>query len=254
MELFGEIIKEPKSRKPIELANHNEADYLKTIQNNELDLYENEYHLIEKTLNLPQKYMELSEIEQKMVLLFIDKDFIEPNSGKKTENNAFISFLASYHNQTIIKKIYKDESRTIGFDKQGNELTEEYKIIDSDELPLYTKLKTHATMLWKTNNLKEISKTMREIMTNDGFKDDELLEQKILSDAMSDSRDSFTIQNRRIAVDIKGMKKPQGLQQINVFLRGGGKEANKEIVESTKNVVYDLVPEDIKDIKEIKET
>ncbi len=54
MELFGEQIEEPKIRKPIELATHNEADYLKTIQNNEIDLYENEYHLIEKSLNLPQ--------------------------------------------------------------------------------------------------------------------------------------------------------------------------------------------------------
>ena len=103
-------------------------------------------------------------------------------------------------------------------------------------------------MVWKTNNLKEISKTMREIMTNDGFRDNELLEQKIVSDAMSDNRDSFTIQNRRLAIDIKGMKKPQGLQQINVFLNGGGKEANKEIVEVTKNEVYTLIPE----VEEVK--
>jgi hypothetical protein len=248
MELFGETILEPKNRKPIELAQQNEVDYLKAIKDNEMDLYENEYHLIEKTLNLPQKYMELSEIEQKMVLLFIDKDFVEPHSGKKTENSGFISFLASYHNQTVVKKLYKMEIRTIGFDKHGNPLTEEYKIIDSSELPLYTKLKVHATMLWKTNNLKEISKTMREIMTNDGFRDNELLEQKIVSDAMSDSKDSFTIQNRRLAIDIKGMKKPQGLQQINVFLHGGGKEANKEIVEVTKNSAYDLIPE----VEEVK--
>jgi len=250
MELFGEEIKEPKNRKPVELANHKESDYLETIKNNEIDLYENEYHLIEKTLNLPQKYMELSEIEQKMVLLFIDKDFVEPNSGKKTENNAFISFLASYHNQSIVKKLYKTETKTTGYDKFGNELSEEYKIIDSKELVLYAKLKIHATMLWKTNNLKEVSKSMREIMTNDGFRDDELLEQKIVSDAMSDKRDSFTMQNRRLASDIKGMKKPQGLQQINVYLKGGGKEANREIVDSTKNVVYDLMPDDIKEVKE----
>lgn len=249
MDLFGETIAEPKSRKPIDLVQHNEVDYLKAVQNNELDLYENEYHLIEQTLNLPQKYMELSEIEQKMVLLFIDKDFIEPHSGKKTENSGLISFLASYHNQEVVKKIYKEKTRIIGYDKQGNELTETYKIINPEELPLFLKLKTHATMLWKTNNLKEISKTMREIMTNDGFRDDELLEQKIVSDALSDTRDSFTMQNRRVAVEIKGMKKPVGLQQVNVFLLGGGKEANKEIVASTKNVVYDLMPEDIKEIK-----
>ena len=252
MELFGETIDKPKNRKPVDLANHNEAEYLETIKNNELDLYENEYHLIEQTLNLPQKYMELSELEQKMVLLFIDKDFVEPNSEKKTENSGLISFLASYHNQTVVKKLYKTESKIVGFDKFGNKLTEDYKIIDPENLTLFLKLKTHATAIWKGNNLKEISKTMREIMTNDGFRDDELLEQKIISDALSDTRDSFTMQNRRVAVEIKGMKKPQGLQQINVYLKGGGKEANKEIVDVTKNVVYDLVPEDIEEV-EVKE-
>ena len=246
MELFGETIKEPKNRKPVDLANHSEKDYLETIKNNELELYENEYHLIEQTLNLPKKYMELSELEQKMVLLFIDKDFIEPNSGKKTENNAFISFLASYHNKEIVKKIFRIDSRVVGYTKDGTDLLEYYTVVVPEELPLYAKLKTHATMIWKENNLKEISKSMREIMTNDGYRDDELLEQKIISDAMSDNRDSFTMQNRRLATDIKGMKKPQGLQQINVYLKGGGKEANKEIVQATNNVVYDLEPEDIK--------
>jgi len=249
MELFGEEIEKPKNRKPVDLANHSEVEYLETIKNNELELYENEYHLIEKTLNLPQKYMELSELEQKMVLLFIDKDFVEPNSEKKTENNAFISFLASYHNQEVIKRLYYDEEKVIGYDREGNTLTETYKQLNHNELPLYAKLKTHATMLWKKNNLKEISKTMREIMTNDGFRDDELLEQKIVSDALSDKRDSFTMQNRRVAVEIKGMKKPQGLQQINVYLKCGGKEANKEIVDVTKNVVYDLEPENIEIIE-----
>ena len=147
MELFGETITEPKNRKPIELANHNEADYLKTIQNNEIDLYENEYHLIEKSLNLPQKYMELSVIEQKMVLLFIDKDFIEPCSEKKTENNAFISFLSSYHNQSVVKKIFKTEQKHVGFDKNGYKLYEDNIIVDPEHLPLFLKL-----MLWRGAN------------------------------------------------------------------------------------------------------
>jgi len=246
MELFGEKITEPKKRKPVELAQHDEVDYLQATKNDKLDLYENEYHLIEQTLNLPEKYMELSELEQKMVLLFVDKDFVEPNSGKKTENNAFISFLASYHNKSVIKKLFKIQEKHVGFDKDGGKLYEDEIIVDPEELPLYTKLKIHATMLWKKNNLKEISKSMREIMTNDGYRDDELLEQKIVSDAMSDTRDSFTMQNRRLAVDIKGMKKPQGLQQINVYLKGGGKEANRDIVAVTKNEAYDLIPEVVK--------
>ena len=243
MELFGEIIEEKKARKVPKLANHNENDFVETVKNNEIDLYENEYHLIEQTLNFPKKYMELSSLEQRMILLFIDKDYIEPNSKKKTENNAFISFLASYHNQLVVKKIFKTELKHAGFDKEGMKLYEEIIIPDPENLPTYIKLKAHAASIWKANNLKEISKSMREVLTNSGFRDKELLEQKIFSDAMGSERDSFTMQNRRLAADIAGMKKPSGLQQINVFLKGGGKEANKEIVSTTANPVYDLIPE-----------
>lgn len=249
MELFGEEIIEPKKREPVNLANHNEKEYIESIKANELDIYENEYHLIEQTLNLPKKFMELSEIEKSMVLLFVDKDYIEPHSGKHTENSSFISFLASYHNQDVVKRLYIEKEKTIGYDKQGNKIVETYKIIDPKELALYQKLKKHAIALWTTNNLREISKSMREIVTNNGFRDNELLEQKIVSDAMSDKRDSFTMQNRRVAVEIKGMKKPQGLQQINVFLDGGGKQASKEIAKTTKNKAFDIIPGEFEEVE-----
>jgi hypothetical protein len=225
------------------LDNYNEQKHLETITKGDLELYENEYHLIEQSLDLPQKFMELGELEQRMVLLFIDKDYIEPNSGKHTENDTFISFLASYENQSVVKKLYKAETKILGYDKEGNEISEVYKVIDPDSLSLFLKLKRHATMIWKTNNLKEISKSMREIVTNGGYRDNELLEQKIVSDALSNERDSFTMQNRRVAVEIKGMKKPQGLQAINVFLQGGGKESTKAIQDVSKNSAFDLIPE-----------
>lgn len=235
---------EPMQREPEPLTEYDESKYLSTVRNNEVDLYENEYHLIENSLNLPQKFMELDELEKQMVILFIDKDYIEPNSEKKTENDSFISFLAAYPNKSVVKSIYTLGQKVTGYDKEGNEIVESFVMINPESLPLYMKLKKHATMIWNRSNLKEIAKTMRQIMTNDGFKDNELLENQILSDAMSGKRDNFTMANRRLAVEIKGMKKPQGLQMINVFLKGGGKEANEEIVASTGNVVYDLIPDD----------
>jgi len=229
-------------REPEPLSNYNEQKHLETVRKGELELYENEYHLIEQSLLLPKKFMELGALEQKMVLLFIDKDYVEPNSEKKTENDAFISFLASYDNQAVVKKIYKTKIIVTGQDKEGNDKIVIIKVIDEKQLDLYMKLKSHATMVWKNSNLKEISKSMKEMMTNSGFRDEELLEQQILSDALSTTRDSFTLSNRRLAVDIKGLKKPMGLQQINVYLDGGGKKANEIIVESTGNTSYELIP------------
>lgn len=240
-----------KPREVETLNNYNEEKHLAAIKQGALERYENEYHLMEQTLDLPQKFMELGELEQQMVLLFIDKDYVEPESGKHTENNSFISFIASYHNQDVVKKIYIEKTKILGFDKNGEVIEEMYKVIDPKNITLYAKLKQHAAMIWKTKNLKEVSKSMREIVTNNGYRDDELLEQRIVSDALSDERDSFTMQNRRVAVDIKGMKKPQGLQAINVFLKGGGKEASKIIEQTSGNDAFGLVPED-DDLEEVE--
>ena len=241
---------ESRPREVETLTEYNEEKHLEVIKQGALERYENEYHLLEQSLDLPIKFKELGELEQQMVLLFIDKDFVEPISGKRTENDSFISFLASYKNKDVINKIYTWDFKTVGYDKDGEPIKEKVIILNPDHLDLYAKLKIHATQIWKSNNLKEICKSMRELITNNGYRDDERLEQAIISDALSDQRDSFTMQNRRVAIEIKGMKKPQGLQAINVYLKGGGKESTKIITETSGNEVFDLVPdEDFKDIE-----
>ena len=227
------------------LENYDEEKHLRAVEEGKTEEYENEYHLVERGMDLPKPFMELGEFEQRMVILYVDKDYIEPNSEKKTENNAFISFLAAYKRQDIVKKIYKTKVEVVGYDREGNERVVETKVIDPEQMDLYIKLKKQASVIWKKWNLKEVSKAIRELVTNDGYKDEEILEQKIIADALSEKRDSFTMQNRRLSVDIKGMKQPMGLQKINVYLTGGGKESNERIVEVTNNPVYDLTPKGI---------
>jgi len=229
-------------REPEPLENYTEQKHLDTVKNGDLEKYENEYHLVEQTLSLPEKFMELGELEQRMVLLFVDKDYIEPNSEKHTENDAFISFLACYQNQTVVKKIFRLAERNVGYDKDGEPIMKMYKEINAEQMPLYMKLKAHASSVWKNSNLKEIAKSMKEIVTNSGFRDEELLEQKILSDSLSSDKSAYTMANRRLAVEIKGLKKPMGLQQINVYYDGGGEKANKIISAVVGNQNYDLFP------------
>lgn len=229
-------------RNVVSLADYDEEKHLDVTKRGEIEEYENEYHLMRHSLGLPTQFMELSVLEQRMVLLFVDKDYIEPNSRKHTENNSFISFLAAFEKKEVVEKIYMVNQKVTGHDKFGNQLIEEIIMVNPTYMSLYMKLKTHATMIWKNANLKEIAKSMREIITNNGYRDEELLEQRILSDSLSTERDSFTMQNRRVAVEIKGMKKPVSLQQINVYLDAGGNKANEEIVKTTNNDVYDLIP------------
>lgn len=240
------------SRNVPPLEDYNTEKHLESVKKGEVELYENEYHLVEQMLALPKPFRELNELEQKMVLFYIDKDFIEPYSGKKTENNKFASFYASYDNQSVIKKIFKNEEKVTGYDKYGNELKEIYRVPDPEYRDLRMKLRTHASIIWNKSNLKEITKSMKEIIANDGYKDDEILENVIMADAISDKRDSFTMQNRRLAADIKGIKKPVGLQGINVFMVGGGKESNENIVDVTHNQVYDLIPKKKEKLQEVE--
>jgi len=237
------------SRNVEPLSNYDEQKHLNAVKLGEVEIYENEYRLVEQSLGLPLQFMELSELEQRMVLLFVDKDFIEPYSGKHTENDAFASFLVAFDKKEVSKKIYTKQKKVVGYSKGGEPIEEEYSILNSEQMPLYTDIRKHAMSVWKQANLKEISNSMKVLITNNGYKDDELLKQKIMSDALSSDKSTFTMQNRRLAVDINGMKQPMGLQQINVYLEGGGEKANEIIVKTSGNKVYDLIPPEVEEVE-----
>jgi hypothetical protein len=97
-----------------------------------------------------------------------------------------------------------------------------------------------ASGTWKKYNLKELVKSMREIISNDGFKDEELLERGIVDDALAKDKTNYTARMRALAIKVKGMEKTNALQQINVYVEGGGKQLNKTIIESSGNDNYDL--------------
>jgi hypothetical protein len=229
----------------IQLEDYNEQKHIEVVKEGRFDLYENEFELVKDELGLPVSFMELGMLEQKMILMFIDNDYIEPYSHKHTKNNAFISFLASWDNDNVKGKIFIADEIVKGVDKEGNSIVEQVIIPNPKEHGTYLKLKAQASALWKKYNLKEVSKAMREIVSNDGFKDEELLQRKIIDDALSNERDSFTMQNRRVATEITGMKKPSGMIHINVWEKSGGKEATRTVIEATGQDSYQLIPEDI---------
>lgn len=229
----------------VRLEDYNEQKHIDVVKKGDFDLYENEFELVKDELGLPITFMQLDMLCQQMVLMFIDNDYIEPYSHKHTKNNAFISFLASWDNDSVKKKLFIAEDIVSGVDKDGNDIYKRMIIPNPENYATYLKLKAQASALWKRNNLKEVSKSMREIVSNDGFKDEELLERKIIDDALSNERDSFTMQNRRVATEITGMKKPSGMLHINVYELKGGKEATREIIEATGQENFNLVPEDV---------
>jgi len=233
-----------KAREVEKLQNVNTQTYIDSMRENSVELFENEYALLGEDIGLPPAFMQLDMNLQQMLLLYIDDEYIEPNSMKPTKDSAFISFLATYPNQEVVKKIFKMIEVAVGTDQNGEAIVKELKVINDEEMPLYLKLKAMASGTWKRYNLKELVKSMREIVSNDGFKDEELIERQIVDDALSKDKSNYTARMRALAVKVKGMEKTNALQQINVYVEGGGKQLNKTIIESSGNDNYELGIED----------
>jgi|GEM_PF-4006610 len=225
-----------------QLAVFDENKYLDSIRTGRFDLYENEYAIVSGSISFPKPFMELNQFEQQIVLLYIDRDFIEPITQKKTENDFFISFIAAYPEKSVVDKAFHTVRRVVGKDREGGEITEIVSEPNPENMVMYLKLQTQATIIKRSSSLKDIAKSMREIMTNDGLKDEDIIERAIMQDAISRDKTAYTMQNRKLAIDIKGLKKPMNLQTINVYNDGGGKKANKVIVDAVGNDNYDLLP------------
>lgn len=204
------------------------------------EAYENEIFLVESCLGLPNNFMKLSFEEQSMLMLYTDGEIVEPFSGKKTKGNILASYLMIYPNKKVLERIFITKKVITGIDGSGNEIFEERKEIDSNMFSQYLQIKASAGALWKKNNLKDLVKVVRELIEYGGLKDEDILERTILDDAMSGDRSNFTARMRSIAVKIKGMEKSNQLQQVNVYVEGGGKQLNKIIAESSGNNNYDL--------------
>ena len=105
---------------------------------------------------------------------------------------------------------------------------------------VYLKLKAQASSVMKKYLPKELIRTLREIVTNSGMKDEELLANAILDDALSNDKSSYTARMRALAVKVTGLEKQTSLSQINVYVDGGGSKLNETIIESSGNDNYDL--------------
>ncbi len=229
--------KELKERKVEWYEQVDEKAYVEYAREGKLDLIENEISLIEESLSLPSAFMSLDEQCQQILLLYLDEGLVEPYSGQPTHNNKFASFLMTYPNKRLLSEIFvKTIERDINDDP--------YEVINvsPEKYSEYLKLKAFATSLWKQNALHQVVRPMRDVLKYDGFKAEEMLENAILDDALSNDKSNYTLRNRSMAIKIKGMEKQNSLQLFNVYLDKGGEQLNKRISQSSGNNAVDLIP------------
>ena len=217
------------------------SEYKEMLIYGESESYENEMFLVESEMGLPKTYLLLEDCAKQVLMGYLEAGLEEPYSGLATKGNIFASYLLSYPNKKVVKEMFMEVLVDTGqFDKEGNSIQKVIKKVNPEKFAVYTRLKQQSGAFWRRNNLKDLVKPMRDIIQQGGFKDEEVLERAIIDDALSEDKSQFTARMRSLAVKVKGMEKTNTLQQINVYVDGGGKQLNDTIIEASGNDAYSL--------------
>ena len=113
---------------------------------------------------------------------------------------------------------------------------------------LFAKWNMRATSYWSEFALDSNVDTFRKILSGNINREEELKD-AIWQDAMYAQDDRIRDNNRKLYVDISGMKRNQGSNIVNVYRSGGGEELSKELSDFTgsdKYNIIDVIPEELK--------
>lgn len=211
---------------PKEIANLQDLSLDGTVRHENSILY-----------NVPDTLAEKGTVAVTVFLYFMDSDTINPWTGNKTHLNIEESFIASgVYGVNHLENVYFVEEKEVKVKRRDGtsviEYQTVYEVIDRAE---NMRIRAEALRYWTKNNLNNHFKEMQEIKRGN-IEFSELLKVAIENDALRPG----DIANRKMAIDIHGMKNKNANRNINIYLDGGGAKHNKEIVESTGNDNYSL--------------
>jgi hypothetical protein len=168
---------------------------------------------------------------------FLDQDAVFEYTGKKTFMNIEESYLMS--------GVYLDSHFDVVYEVEVKEITKpdgtlgyanKYKVLDKRE---DMRLRAEAHKFWQDNELETHFHEMVDVKRGK-VPFESLLKYAIETDALK----SGDIQNRKMAVDIYGLKNKNTKNVINVYVDGGGNKLAKGIGESSGNQAYQLLEHD----------
>lgn len=228
-------IKVNKKRELVDLREIDIEDLTLILRNKELELYENEIELLDLKpygLNLN----EIGEVETNFVFHFLDKEMTNPFNNKKTKNDLLNSFIMTFDNHDEISNlIWEVRPYLTGYDKDGNELFEPRTYIK--DYVLFRRWKSRAIKYWNDKGLDRYIDNFRDLIEGN-LDRKEILKDAIFNDAISDEvSENIKIQNRRLMVDILGLKNTRDTSGVNIFVSGGGREMAKSIEKMTGQTI-----------------
>jgi hypothetical protein len=226
-----------KVRKVENLTDIEELDYGKALKDKTLVMYENELSMIESASpfsNIPSGLDKLNEQSQYFLYYYLTDDIEVNGAGKKTYRNHILSFIMTFPNwKEIVERLFKVEPIV---DEYGREV--DYKVTKRDPV-LYTKWDMRAKSYWNDNQLAKHVKDFEMILRGNISERDEL-KRAILNDALNGKTLSERTNNRKMFIDIEGMKSENNKITFNVFKDGGGQQRSKALSDNLGISKYDL--------------
>ena len=167
----------------------------------------------ENQLGVPSTFYKLTPQEQSMLMFYLSSDFVHPITNKRTHMNVLQSYIASYVDDDEISKIWEVIETPNGETKLGK--IKNYK--------KHTELQAHAIQRFNQNPL--MIETWNDLVRMSfGAEPAQMIKTAIMKDALYSEETHDRNANRKMAIEILGMKEETQNQSVNIFLDGGGKE------------------------------
>jgi hypothetical protein len=223
-----------KERQVEPLKDFDESIYRLAVKDMTLEQYENEIALSEGTLSIPKEITELPMRAQYMLAFYNDRDYVNEETGKKTYQDIVESYIATFEDSSFVAQAFLEQEFNDG---KGNVYIK--KVPNPANKQIYMRIKQHAISFWNNNNLSQLVDIFKKLLYG-GRRQEEVLKDAILDDALYHDDLKFKISSRNQAIKVMGMDKNVQTLGQDVWLKGGGKEFGKHLASYLGNDGYDL--------------
>lgn len=193
----------------------------------------------ENQLGVPDSFYELNAEEQAMLMFYLSSDFVHPVTCKHTHMNVLQSYITAFLDEDDIFSIWE---KKIKKNEDGEEVLVTGKVKNYKK---FANVKLEAMGMFKKNpNMQKAWTDMVKMSFGEDPK--EMVRNAILTDSLYSEDNTDKNQNRKMAVDILGLKEDKEADvSINLFTDGGG----KELVRATKGLTGDEFTTDEDDLE-----
>lgn len=206
-----------------ELKQVEEKDINEILRNQELEILENELKLVNMGTFLPS-LNHLTDKSLYFLFNFIDNEMYNEYSGKYTKGDILQSYIMTHPDYKVISLyIWESKEINIGTEEKPNYVVK-YTI---NNFPYYRKIKQQAIKYWNDNKLNNYLEDVKKLFDGNINRND-VIRDAIYNDAINNEiSEKERTENRKLYLEISGMKKEKVNNNVLVFSRGGGKDLVK---------------------------